>query len=115
MVPLSMAEVSAASFVFDGSKYTSDANGAANLNKVFKKYKEKGVFKGDGNCCGFANAVGDMIAKSRKSYYWTGKRLTRPILKNIVWERKLGRILEFHRLQMIEEGNAKDIQLYLLK
>lgn len=100
LMPLSGVKADAATFTFDGTKYTNDANGAANLNDVFKAYPQGTYFNNNpyGACCDFANEFGSRVASSReKSLTWYNKKFTESFFKNNCTGIKAGAHLRLSR------------------
>ena len=73
---------STADWEFTGSTCTSSASAASTINYIRAKYDQYSQYKGTGECWGWAEKVGNMLAAERSAKYYSGLKFTKKNFKN---------------------------------
>lgn len=81
-ITTSPAHASTADWQFYGSTCTSNASAASTINYIRAKYDQYSQYKGSGECWGWAEKVGNMLAAERSTKYYKGLKFTKKNFKN---------------------------------
>lgn len=106
-------KASTADWEFFGSSCTSNASAASTINYIRAKYDQYSTYTGSGQCYGWTEKVCNMLAASRKTTYYTGKKFNKSNFKKYCLNLKAGAHL---RLSHNKEYNgASGHSICLLK
>ena len=98
---------------FNGYTCTSNASAASTINYILAKYEQFDTYTGSGQCYGWAEKVGNMLAASRSTKYYSGLKFNKTNFKKKCLNVKAGTHL---RLSHNKEYNgASGHSICLLK
>lgn len=81
-ITTSPVNASTADWQFYGSTCTSSASAASTINYIRAKYDQYSQYKGTGECWGWAEKVGNMLASERSITYYEGLKFTKKNFKS---------------------------------